>query len=100
MSIYVKKKYSVTWVLDTVFYIYLSWILLFFPLETANPMGLELLIPDCYENQEVVPHKNYFGGHEGDGEYIWYRTKEKLHGSALTEISYAGEEVIACSRTL
>ncbi|KAH0932660.1 hypothetical protein HID58_009777 [Brassica napus] len=66
----------------------------------ANPMGLELLIPDCYENQEVVPHKTYFGGHEGDGEYIWYRTKEKLHGSALTEISYAGEEVIACSRTL
>ncbi|KAJ0262088.1 187-kDa microtubule-associated protein AIR9 [Hirschfeldia incana] len=66
----------------------------------ANPMGLELLIPDCYENQEVVPQKKYFGGHEGDGEYIWYRTKEKLHGSALTEISYAGEEVIACSRTL
>ncbi|KAG2296584.1 hypothetical protein Bca52824_043253 [Brassica carinata] len=66
----------------------------------ANPMGLELLIPDCYENQEVVPHKTYFGGHEGDGEYIWYRTMEKLHGSALTEISYAGEEVIACSRTL
>lgn len=66
----------------------------------ANPMGLELLIPDCYESQEVVPHKTYFGGYEGDGEYIWYRTKEKLHGSALTEISYAGEEVIACSRTL
>ncbi|KAH0889479.1 hypothetical protein HID58_051908 [Brassica napus] len=66
----------------------------------ANPMGLELLIPDCHENQEIVPHKIYFGGHEGDGEYIWYRTKEKLHGSALTEISYAGEEVIACSRTL
>ncbi|ESQ52069.1 hypothetical protein EUTSA_v10016130mg [Eutrema salsugineum] len=66
----------------------------------ANPMGLELLVPDCFEKQEVVPHKTYFGGHEGVGEYIWYRTKEKLHGSALTEISYAGEEVIACCRTL
>ncbi|CAH8264737.1 unnamed protein product [Arabidopsis lyrata] len=66
----------------------------------ANPMGLELKIPDCLEKQEVVPHKTYFGGHEGVGEYIWYRTKVKLHGSALTEISYAGEEVVACSRTL
>uniref|UniRef100_A0A1J3CLM1 187-kDa microtubule-associated protein AIR9 n=1 Tax=Noccaea caerulescens TaxID=107243 RepID=A0A1J3CLM1_NOCCA len=66
----------------------------------ANPMGLELLVPDCCEKQEVVPRKTYFGGHEGVGEYIWYRTKDKLHGSALTEISYAGEEVIACCRTL
>ncbi|VVB02098.1 unnamed protein product [Arabis nemorensis] len=66
----------------------------------ANPMGLELLVPDCCEKQEVVPRKTYFGGHEGVGEYIWYRTKDKLHGSALTEISYAGEEVVACCRTL
>ncbi|CAN8287520.1 unnamed protein product [Cochlearia groenlandica] len=67
---------------------------------SANPMGLELSVPDCCEKQEVAPRKTYFGGHEGVGEFIWYRSKDKLHGSALTEISYAGEEVIACCKTL
>ncbi|XP_010519077.1 PREDICTED: 187-kDa microtubule-associated protein AIR9-like [Tarenaya hassleriana] len=66
----------------------------------ANPMGLELIIPDCCEKQEVVPHKTYFGGHEGVGEYIWYRTSDKLHGSALLEISFASEDVVVCCKEL
>lgn len=66
----------------------------------ADPMGLELLIPDCWESQEVVPQKTYFGGQEGVGEYIWYRTKNNLGGAALMDISAGAENVFICGRTL
>lgn len=66
----------------------------------ADPMGVELIIPDCWEDMEVVPQKTYFGGQEGDGDYIWYRTKSKLHGSALRDISNACEDVYVCAKTL
>ncbi|KAL6991640.1 187-kDa microtubule-associated protein air9, partial [Sarracenia purpurea var. burkii] len=38
----------------------------------AEPLGVKLVIPDCCEDKLVVPQKTYFGGQEGDGEYIWY----------------------------
>lgn len=63
-------------------------------------MGLDLVIPDCHENQEVVPQKTYFGGLEGVGEYTWYRTKTKLDRSALTDISSSSEDVVTCGQTL
>ncbi|XP_004488268.1 187-kDa microtubule-associated protein AIR9 isoform X2 [Cicer arietinum] len=60
----------------------------------ADPMGIELIIPDCCEDSQVTPLRKYFGGHEGVGKYIWYRTKIKLEGSALLNISNAADIVI------
>ncbi|XP_027366103.1 187-kDa microtubule-associated protein AIR9 isoform X1 [Abrus precatorius] len=60
----------------------------------ADPKGMDLVIPDCCEDIELMPQKKYFGGHEGVGEYIWYQTKSKLEGSALLDISNASDVVI------
>jgi hypothetical protein len=65
----------------------------------ADPVGINLVIPDCFEEKEVVSQKTYFGGQEGFGEYIWYRTKTKLTGSMLLHIS-ATEDVQMCGNTL
>ena len=67
---------------------------------TADPVGLDLVIPACCEDEEVIPQKKYFGGQEGDGEFIWYRTKNKLQESALMDICNAGEDVLICGKTL
>lgn len=69
-------------------------------LVTADPVGMELVIADCCEKEEIVPRKTYFGGQEGVGEYVWYRTKSKLDETALMEISDESEDVVICSRTL
>ncbi|XP_062095531.1 187-kDa microtubule-associated protein AIR9 [Humulus lupulus] len=66
----------------------------------ADPVGRELVIPDCCENEEIVPQKTYFGGQEGVGGYIWYRTKSKVDANALMDISDAPEDVVICSKTL
>ncbi|GLT97098.1 hypothetical protein SLE2022_146820 [Rubroshorea leprosula] len=66
----------------------------------ADPVGLDLVVPDCYENQEAVPQKKYFGGQEGLGEYTWYRAKTKLHGSALMDMASSSEDVLMCGKTL
>ncbi|XP_024632568.1 187-kDa microtubule-associated protein AIR9 isoform X1 [Medicago truncatula] len=65
----------------------------------ADPKGIELIIPDCCEARQVTPMKIYFGGHEGVGEYIWYRTKIKLEGSALLNISN-GSDIVICGTEL
>ncbi|KVH88206.1 Leucine-rich repeat-containing protein [Cynara cardunculus var. scolymus] len=70
------------------------------PVAPADPTGVELLIPDCCEDKVVVPLKTYFGGQEGDGNYIWYRTRSKLDASALRDISDACEDVTTCGKTL
>lgn len=70
------------------------------PIAPADPTGVELLIPDCCEDKVVVPLKTYFGGQEGDGNYIWYRTRSKLDASALRDISDACEDVTTCGKTL
>lgn len=73
--------------------IYISYVinLFFCLLSSADPEGIELTIPDCSEDRQVTPFRIYFGGHEGVGEYIWYRTKIKLEGSALLNISNASD---------
>lgn len=76
-----------------------SLFILFF-LSTADPIGVDLEILDCVEDKEVVPRKTYFGGQEGVGQYIWYRTKNKLHASELTDISGACEDAVICGKTL
>lgn len=66
----------------------------------ADPIGVDLEIPDCIEDKEVIPQKSYFGGQEGVGQYIWYRTKNKLHVSALIDIASASEDAVICGKTL
>ncbi|XP_020096671.1 187-kDa microtubule-associated protein AIR9 isoform X2 [Ananas comosus] len=53
----------------------------------ADPKGVELALPDCSEDEEIVPLKTYYGGKEGIGKYVWYRTKEKLPESELVNIA-------------
>ncbi|PPD82943.1 hypothetical protein GOBAR_DD20121 [Gossypium barbadense] len=64
----------------------------------ADPVGLALVIPDCHQNQEIVPLKTYFGGQEGVGKYTWHRTKTKPNGLVLTDISSSSEDVM-CGQT-
>lgn len=63
-------------------------------------MGVELVIPDCCEDNVVIPLKTYFGGQEGDGKYIWYRCLSKIGASALMDISDGCEDVTTCGKTL
>jgi len=58
------------------------------------------VIPSCYEDKEVTPQKTYFGGQEGAGEYIWFRTRNKLNKSELLDIANAGDHVLICVKTL
>lgn len=67
---------------------------------TGDPSGVELVIPDCCEDKLVVPRKTYFGGQEAEGDYIWYRTRSKLNGPELVDISNACEDVDICGKTL
>lgn len=69
-------------------------------LVSADPVGLALVIPDCHQNQEIVPQKKYFGGQEGVGKYTWQRTKTKPNGLVLTDISSSSEDVVMCGQTL
>ncbi|KAM7505783.1 hypothetical protein LguiB_004687 [Lonicera macranthoides] len=70
------------------------------PIAPGDPSGVELVIPDCCEDKLVVPRKLYFGGQEGEGDYIWYRTRNKLNGPELVDISNACEDVDICGKTL
>ncbi|KAG0500755.1 hypothetical protein HPP92_000827 [Vanilla planifolia] len=56
-------------------------------ISAANPKGIELVIPDCRQDMEVVPQKSYYGGKEGNGEYVWYRTRVRPDEADLVEIS-------------
>lgn len=69
------------------------------PVAPADPIGVELQIPNCCEDTLVIPLKTYFGGKEGDGKYVWYRTPTKLTASALMDID-ACEDVATCGKTL
>lgn len=51
----------------------------------GEPEGTDLVIPQCFEDVEVVPRKSYFGGKEGEGEYKWYRTANKPKDGKLPE---------------
>ena len=63
-------------------------------------MGIKLVIPDCCEKEEIIPQKTYFGGEEGVGEYVWYRTKNKLDGAAILKISDDSKDAVICGETL
>ncbi|CAI9089689.1 OLC1v1024308C2 [Oldenlandia corymbosa var. corymbosa] len=70
------------------------------PIAPGEPVGFDLVIPDCCEGEMVVPQKRYFGGKEGTGLYIWYRTKKKLDISALMNISDGTDDTCVCCKTL
>ncbi|KAK9056003.1 hypothetical protein SSX86_027090 [Deinandra increscens subsp. villosa] len=70
------------------------------PVVPADPIGVELVIPDCCEDKIVIPLKTYFGGEEGDGKYIWYRCLSKIDASALMDVSDTCEDVTICGKTL
>ncbi|KAL0363622.1 UNVERIFIED_CONTAM: microtubule-associated protein AIR9 [Sesamum calycinum] len=70
------------------------------PIVPGDPLGVELVIPDCSEGQEVVPEKRYFGGQEGAGKYIWFRTKNKPHEPALMELANNCENVDIRGQTI
>lgn len=66
----------------------------------GEPIGVRLIIPDCCEDMEIVPERTYFGGQEGEGQYIWYRSRTKLQGSSLRDISDDLEDVFLCGKSL
>uniref|UniRef100_A0A1D1Z6I6 Protein phosphatase 1 regulatory subunit pprA n=1 Tax=Anthurium amnicola TaxID=1678845 RepID=A0A1D1Z6I6_9ARAE len=66
----------------------------------AEPKGLELVIPDCCEDQPVILRKSYYGGREGNGQYIWYRCRRKLENSELGNISLSDEDAVMCGKTM
>ena len=41
-----------------------------------------------------MPHKSYYGGEEGKGQFVWYRNKSKLEASELINISLSSDAVI------
>ncbi|KAL5197898.1 hypothetical protein ABZP36_001410 [Zizania latifolia] len=43
----------------------------------GDPKGVDLVLPECFQDNEISPIKTYFGGKEGTGKYTWFRTKEK-----------------------
>ncbi|KAJ6813130.1 187-kDa microtubule-associated protein AIR9 [Iris pallida] len=65
----------------------------------ADPKGIRLDIPSCFQDKKVLPIKSYYGGTEGIGKYIWYRTRVKLEELELVDIATANE-VIVVGKTL
>nr|CAB3455681.1 unnamed protein product [Digitaria exilis] len=59
----------------------------------GEPKGIDLMLPQCFEDNEVSPIKTYFGGKEGTGKYMWFRNKEKL-GNLEFDLVAASSEVI------
>ncbi|XP_031505223.1 187-kDa microtubule-associated protein AIR9 isoform X2 [Nymphaea colorata] len=59
----------------------------------AEPVGLELIIPECFEDKEVVPVKSYFGGKEGHGEYTWYKSSRRLQETDIMGTPRANADV-------
>ncbi|KAF8714070.1 hypothetical protein HU200_028066 [Digitaria exilis] len=59
----------------------------------GEPKGIDLMLPQCFEDNEVSPIKTYFGGKEGTGNYMWFRNKEKL-GNLEFDLVAASSEVI------
>lgn len=67
---------------------------------SADPKGIELVIPSCFQDKEIVPIKSYYGGKEGNGEYMWYRIKEKLEESELLHGITASKDSLLVEKTL
>ncbi|KAJ4758953.1 Outer arm dynein light chain 1 protein [Rhynchospora pubera] len=65
----------------------------------GEPRGIQLIIPDCHEDVEIVPMKKYFGGNEGTGKYSWYRIREKPSEQDLISLTSSSDALLV-SETL
>ncbi|XP_072951631.1 187-kDa microtubule-associated protein AIR9-like [Typha angustifolia] len=70
------------------------------PILPADPRGSELVLPGCFEDEEIIPLKTYYGGKEGVGKYTWYRTKSKIAESELVHIASLSCDVNIVGETL
>lgn len=59
----------------------------------GEPKGVNLVLPECFEDNEISPIKTYFGGKEGTGKYTWFRTKEKLDNLEFDLVASCSEIV-------
>ncbi|KAK8953546.1 hypothetical protein KSP40_PGU003897 [Platanthera guangdongensis] len=66
----------------------------------ADPRAIELGIPGCLEDEEIVPLKSYYGGKEGNGEYLWYRTRRKFDNSDIVDISSTTEDLVVVGKSM
>ncbi|KAI4312428.1 hypothetical protein MLD38_037238 [Melastoma candidum] len=66
----------------------------------ADPVGLELSLPDCYQSQVVTPFKKYYGGEEGVGELIWFIVENKPDESELLDLFNSEDSDLECVRSL
>lgn len=55
----------------------------------GDPVGINLELPDCCEDVEVIPKRSYFGGTEGDSDLTWFRLQDKIEDSGLPDDSQA-----------
>ncbi|ONM51303.1 187-kDa microtubule-associated protein AIR9 [Zea mays] len=59
----------------------------------GEPKGVNLILPECFEDNEISPIKTYFGGKEGTGKYTWFRNKEKLDNLEFDLVAESSEVV-------
>ncbi|RLN34629.1 hypothetical protein C2845_PM03G19820 [Panicum miliaceum] len=59
----------------------------------GEPKGVNLVLPECFEDNEISPIKTYFGGKEGTGKYIWFRNKEKPDNLEFDLVAASSEVV-------
>ncbi|CAN6203007.1 unnamed protein product [Urochloa humidicola] len=59
----------------------------------GEPKGVNLILPECFEDNEISPIRTYFGGKEGTGKYKWFRNKEKLDNLKFDLVAASSEIV-------
>ncbi|KAJ1287736.1 hypothetical protein BS78_02G033400 [Paspalum vaginatum] len=60
----------------------------------GEPKGVSLILPECFQDNEISPTKTYFGGKEGNGKYTWFRNKEKLDNLEFDLVA-ASSDIVA-----
>jgi hypothetical protein len=59
----------------------------------GEPKGVNLILPECFEDNEISPIKTYFGGMEGTGKYKWFRSEERPHTLEFDLVAASSEVV-------
>lgn len=59
----------------------------------GEPKGTSLVLPECFEDNEISPVKTYFGGQEGTVKYTWFRATEKLENLESDLVASSSEVV-------
>jgi hypothetical protein len=69
------------------------WLYVNTSFDAGEPKGVNLILPECFEDNEISPIKTYFGGKEGTGKYTWFRNKEKPDNLEFDLIAASSEVV-------